>query len=134
MTRGYDRLVSLKELRKTEYADLVPIATIFNHEVVMVDSRLRWKPNRLIQMLWDDGPYGKKRRHLNLSALWDDAAAGRFSLEELVKLHMQGGYSLCGFVELFDQTPDKLRLPKPKTRMTVIKYLTTTHDGKTLSL
>jgi hypothetical protein len=109
------RTIPLSEVAKHEqYGDLAALARLFHHAIVEDDNGIwRWQVNDLIRLLVDDtpfyqGPYTEHdcgRAHLDLNALWLDFQRQRFPIEQLMKFYMQMGYSLCGFLDVFDSNP-----------------------------
>ena len=125
------RVLTRKELKSEDYEDMADLAVIFNHEIVAYknsgrggrfeghDEVWRWKRNRLICRI--QGEEGGIQFYtppewqgamintihppggLDLNQMSALARNGGFSLEEWMKFHMQGGYSLCGYAEVFGQ-------------------------------
>lgn len=135
-----DRVVDLAEVRRfPDYSPLADLAEIFNHEIIEDDRKIwRWKHNVLVCYLFSgDCPFveglpvhpGQRRRgYIDLNGLFVDLYAGKFSLEEYVKFYMGLGYSLSGFLELFDKEMDD------NPDLTCVQYLIDTHRGKVLKI
>lgn len=160
------RVVPLDEVRaSTHYDDMADLAVIFHHLIVEVPGEpgqviWRWKANNLIRWLHDYAPiympsaaesiadgdmvYGRGctdgRASINLNGLSADLLHGEFAMQEYMKYHMQIGYSLCGFSEIFGQrSAEESGLPDAKQsvgddRETIIEYMLRVHAGKVLSL
>jgi hypothetical protein len=109
------RTIPLSEVAKhDQYGDLAALARLFHHAIVQDDNGIwRWQVNDLIRLLVDDTPvyqgprpgHGYGRAALDLNALWLDFQQQRFHVEQLMKFYMEMGYSLCGFLEVFDNEP-----------------------------
>lgn len=137
------RIIPIEEVRAAKwYSDMADLAEIFHHEVVEDrHGTWRWKENRLISHLLE----GASRGGLDLNQLYMDLMKGIYTVEERMKVHMQMGYSLSGFGEVFGQheadeydLPDLLEKPADYNSddyfETVIDYMRRVHAGKVLKL
>lgn len=129
--------VPLDRVAQSEHTDMAKLAAIFHHDIVDESGVWRWKPNSIIRHMIIGGPI-----HLNL--LWLLLYQGNFTVEEMMKLYMQIGYSLSGYRGIWDAMeanefglPDALPSnPSYKTTyaQTPIEYMLLHYEGKTLNL
>ena len=147
------RIIPLQEVRES-YPDLADLAEIFNHEIVELDSVWRWKSTKFVAKLlsgikvhvppvWVGPDYNKiEYAGLSLNELWVDICHGEIPIEEVVKLHMQMGYSLAGFYGIFDNPAEDMKLEnaRPVTieesynggHQTIIDWLNEKYKGQIL--
>jgi hypothetical protein len=86
-----DKLRTIAAIKKN-YAD-VPLN---GHPVILdAEGTLRFKPN--LALVWV-----REHSAVNMNDIWDACAAGRFPAEDLVQFYRDIGYSLCGFVEVWE--------------------------------
>lgn len=109
------------DVLEDEYPDLLALARELHHRIVVgEDGKWRWMPNALICELHTDTPVcvrsleshsredaaplpPSKAYSVSLQLMADRFARGRFSLREYMKYHMDIGYTLNGFHELFNE-------------------------------
>ena len=90
--------IPIKKLKK-HYKELIDIAKIFHHEVIEdYHGTWRWKENFLIRKVTDLSSFD-----YNAMAVSILGNKKEFTLEEYMKLYMQIGYSLSGFIDVFGQ-------------------------------
>lgn len=141
------------------YSDMAELALIFNHEIIEDESGVwRWKENRLMSLLLDNTPIctysndsdyrnrlnGKRGRStIDLNALALDLYEGKYTMEERMKFHMQIGYSLGGFADIFGQHEaseyhlEGALIPNGRNdeyTETVIDYMRRIYEDKRLAL
>ena len=99
----------------TAEPEMVAIAARLRHDIVYEEGLFRFKQNKLLRHLMDNGAFYipsnanggsggnrlEQRGTISLHSLWDDYESGNFSLAELMKFYMEIGYSWCGFTEMF---------------------------------
>lgn len=89
------RVVPLDEVRRHGwyYTALADLSEIFNHRIVVYeDGRFAWERNPLMRLMAD---------RVSLNDVGALHAKGLFTDEQMMKFHMQIGYSLLGFLELW---------------------------------
>lgn len=169
--REIKRYLSMDELCENDYEDMADLAEIFQHDAVAYEgfdsngkpdpSReiWRWKRNELMHHFQEECEFhtppqwhGVSQNIIHSGAVDLNQLAiahhrGKFTTEEYMKFHMQIGYSLCGFSEIFGQHeasefPSLRATAKPIPEdhngeeyiETVIDYMRRIHKGKILKL
>lgn len=65
------------------------------HPVVMEDKVVRWKGNDVVRLMID--------KYIDLNQLWADFYRSDLSIEDMATVYRMMGYSLCGFLEIFEE-------------------------------
>ena len=161
------RILTDAEIRQNgHYNDMADLAKIFNHDIIAVvgggSEVWRWRPNLFIDWLTchapcycpssadsiADGkaPYSYNcdtfRVSMDLKRLTKDLHNGMFTIEEWMKFHMQMGYSLCGYADIFGRREAydygvpgaKVPLHDDRCTETLIDYMLRIHAGRVLRI
>lgn len=118
------------------YPNLFALSYVMNHDIVYDRMGVvRWKANRLSLWIWDIFKLHKIPdigffNYMAITSQLEDA----FSLEEYVKFHMEVGYSLSGFMELFGKPAEEFNLESPKEGESVIDWIIRKTDRNKISI
>ena len=78
------------------YGDIIRLAKLFGRQVVLdEDNKMRFRSNAILAL--------KEKGLFSISHAHELYEQGNVTLEDMMKLYMDIGYSLCGFSNFFDQ-------------------------------